>query len=45
MHFDIQDGKIWIQDDDAENAVAERLVEMGLPTSDILVGIHSAFKR
>lgn len=45
MHFDIQDGKIWIQYNGTEDSVAERLVELGVPTSDIVLGFHSAFKR
>ncbi|MCG8367790.1 MAG: XisI protein [Pseudanabaenales cyanobacterium] len=45
MHFDIQDGKVWIQYNGTEDAVAERLVEMGVPATDIVVGFHSAFKR
>ena len=45
MHFDIQDGKVWIQYNGTEDAVAERLVEMGIPATDIVVGFHSAFKR
>ena len=45
MHFDIQDGKIWIQYNGTEDPIAERLVEMGVPTSDIVVGFHSSFKR
>ncbi|MBN3877159.1 MULTISPECIES: XisI protein [unclassified Nostoc] len=45
MHFDIQDGKIWIQYNGTEESVAERLVELGVPPSDIVIGFHSAFKR
>lgn len=45
MHFDIQNGKIWIQYNGTEDSVAERLVKMGVPTSDIVIGFHSAFKR
>lgn len=45
MHFDIQEGKIWVQYNGTEEAVAERLVEMGVPPSDIVLGFHSAFKR
>ncbi|AOY80521.1 XisI protein [Moorena producens JHB] len=45
MHFDIIDGKIWIQYNGTEDSVAERLLEMGVPTSDIVLGFHSAFKR
>ena len=45
MHFDIEDGKIWVQYNGTEEAVAERLVEMGVPPPDIVLGFHSAFKR
>jgi hypothetical protein len=45
MHFDIQNGKIWIQYNGTEESVAERLVELGVPTSDIVIGFHSPFKR
>lgn len=45
MHFDIQDGKIWIQYNGTEDHIAERLVEMGVPSSDIVLGFHSPFKR
>ena len=45
MHFDIQDDKIWIQYNGTEEAIAKRLVEMGVPSSDIVIGFHSPFKR
>lgn len=45
MHFDIQDGKIWIQYNGTEEAIAERLVKLGVPASDIVLGFHSPFKR
>ncbi|MBX9257101.1 XisI protein [Desmonostoc muscorum CCALA 125] len=45
MHFDIQNGKIWIQYNGTEESVAERLVELGVPRSDIVIGFHSPFKR
>lgn len=45
MHFDIQDDKIWIQYNGTEEAVAQRLVEMGIPPKNIVLGFHSAFKR
>ncbi|MEL7038819.1 MAG: XisI protein [Cyanobacteria bacterium J06592_8] len=45
MHFDIKDGKIWVQYNGTEDAVAERLVEMGVPASDIVLGFRSEFKR
>ncbi len=45
MHFDIENGKIWIQYNGTEDLVAQRLVEMGVPAEDIVLGFHSAFKR
>ncbi|NEU73046.1 XisI protein [Hassallia byssoidea VB512170] len=45
MHFDIQEGKILIQYNGTEESVAERLVYMGVPTNDIVIGFHSSFKR
>ena len=45
MHLDIQDGKIWLQYNGTEEAIAERLTEKGVPSSDIVLGFHSAFKR
>ncbi len=45
MHFDIIDGKIWIQYNGTEEYVAQTLVEKGVPKSDIVIGFHSPFKR
>lgn len=45
MHFDIKDGKIWIQWSGTEEEVGERLVEMGIPKHDIVVGFHPPYVR
>ena len=45
IHIDIKDGKIWIQWDGTENAIADELVEHGVPHSDIVLGYQSPFKR
>lgn len=45
MHFDIIKGKIWIQYNGTEEAVAERLVELGVPRDEIVLGFRSPFKR
>lgn len=37
LHFDIIDGKIWVQSDQTERGIANRLVEMGVPKSDIVL--------
>jgi hypothetical protein len=45
MHFDILNEKIWIQYNGTEELVADRLVELGVPRSDIVIGFYSPFKR
>jgi hypothetical protein len=45
LHFDIKDGKIWIQHNGTEIAIAQVLTEKGVPASDIVLGFHSPFKR
>jgi XisI protein len=45
VHLDIKDGKIWIQQNNTEREIAEELVGMGVPKSDIVIGFHSPFKR
>ncbi len=37
LHFDIKDGKIWIQQDQTEHGIANDLVEAGVPKSDIVL--------
>jgi hypothetical protein len=44
MHFDIKDDKIWIQWNGTEEEVGERLVEMGIPKHDIVVGFHPPYR-
>jgi hypothetical protein len=45
MHFDIKDGKIWVQYNGTETAIAQVLKEKGVSASDIVLGFHSPFKR
>jgi hypothetical protein len=45
LHFDIKDGKVWIQYNGTDRDVGKELVEMGVPKSDIVIGFHSPFKR
>ncbi|HEY9799913.1 MAG TPA: XisI protein [Leptolyngbyaceae cyanobacterium] len=45
IHFDIQNGKIWIQYNGTEASLAKRLVDLGVPPLDIVIGFHSPFKR
>ena len=45
MHFDIKDGKIWLQQNFTEQYQAEELVEMGVPKDDIVLGLQPPYKR
>jgi hypothetical protein len=45
LHLDIKDGKIWIQHDGTEIGIANQLVALGVPKSDIVLAFHSPFKR
>jgi hypothetical protein len=45
IHIDIKDGKIWIQRNNTEINLADRLVESGIPKENIVIGLHSPFMR
>lgn len=45
FHTDLKDGKIWIQHDGTEEGIANRLVEMGVPKSDIVLAFQAPYKR
>ena len=45
FHVDIINDKFWIQHDGTETAVANQLVEMGVPKQDIVLAYHSPGKR
>ncbi|MEA5563848.1 XisI protein [Anabaena sp. UHCC 0399] len=45
IHVDIKDGKIWIQRDLTEEGVANELVELGVPKTDIVLGFRSPHVR
>jgi hypothetical protein len=45
LHFDIKQGKIWLQYNGTEIDFAEELVKQGVPTQDIVIGFHSPFMR
>jgi hypothetical protein len=38
LHLDIIDGKIWIHQDGTEVGIANKLVELGVPKQDIVLG-------
>ena len=45
LHFDIKEGKIWLQYNGTEIDFAEELVKEGVPKQDIVIGFHSPFMR
>ena len=45
VHIDIKNDKVWIQRNNTEINLAERLVEQGIPKENIVIGLHSPFMR
>ena len=45
MHFDIKDGRVWIQQNITDQDPAEDLIELGVERSDIILGLQPPFKR
>ena len=45
LHFDIKNGKIWIQQNGTEIDIAEELLHLGVARDDIVLGLHSPYKR
>ncbi len=45
MHFDIKDGRIWLQQNLTDQNPAEELVAMGVPREDIVLGLQPPYKR
>jgi hypothetical protein len=40
FHFDIKDGKIWLQENNTDIDVGEELEEMGISKQEIVIGFH-----
>ena len=45
IQVDIINNKIWVQYDGTENAIADLLVENGIPKQDIVLAYHSPYMR
>ncbi|MDJ1168735.1 XisI protein [Roseofilum sp. BLCC_M154] len=45
IHIDIKEGKIWIQRDFTEEGLANQLLELGVPKTDIVLGFRSPYVR
>ena len=45
LHFDIKDGKIWLQQNTTDIDIGQELLELGIPKEDIVLGLHPPYKR
>ena len=45
LHLDIRGSKIWVQYDGTEEGIANRLIELGVPREDIVLGFHPPYQR
>ena len=45
MHFDIKNGKIWIQRNQTDDVLAEELARMGVAKEDIVIGLQPEYVR
>jgi XisI protein len=45
FHFDIKNGKIWLQENRTDIRIAQELEARGIPKSEIVLGIHSPEAR
>lgn len=45
FHFDIIDGKVWLQRNQSDILIADELVEAGIPKEDIVLGFQPAYVR
>lgn len=45
IHLEIINGKVWVQADNTDLAIASELVRAGIPKNDIVLGFHPADVR
>ncbi|MEM7659261.1 MAG: XisI protein [Bacteroidota bacterium] len=45
FHFDIKEGKVWIQQNRTDINIADELVSMGIPKTDIVLGFQPPYTR
>jgi len=45
MHLDIKEDKIWLQYNGTEIDIAQELVDLGVPKSDIVLGFQAPYRR
>jgi hypothetical protein len=45
IHFDIKDGKIWLQCNNTENEIVDELMAKGVAREDIVLGFQPPYAR
>lgn len=45
FHFDIKDGKIWIQQNNTDLEIDQDLVKMGISKKEMVIGFHHPLMR
>lgn len=45
FHFDIINGKVWIQKNETDRVIARELIELGIPKNDIVLGLLPPIMR
>lgn len=45
FHFDIKDGKIWVQENNTDVEIDKDFAEMGISKKEIVVGFHHPLMR
>ncbi len=45
IHINIKNGKVWIEQDFTEEGLANQLMELGVPKTDIVLGFRAPYVR
>ena len=45
LHFDIKNGKVWIQINNTEEMVGDELIKRGIPREEIILGFQPQYAR
>lgn len=46
LHIEVkEDGKVWLHHDGTDMVIAQKMIDRGIPKSDIVLGFHAPFVR
>ena len=45
FHLELREGKVWVHEDKTDAGIADRLVERGIISSDIVLGFGAPYSR